>query len=73
MSTQTEEELRLLRAALRHSQQEQNRVLLRTQALEEELADSRRQLDETRDHMRAIRSSLSWRITFPLRILTGRR
>lgn len=72
MSNSHEEEIRLLRAALRHAQSERNSLEKELEAARKELSRQRRRAQEAWDQLRLLRSSLSWKSTAPLRRVTHR-
>ena len=65
----SEEELRQLRAALRASQSEVQKLGKRNDQLEKELRTANRKLGGAWEHLDAIRHSTSWKMTAPVRLV----
>ena len=65
----SEEELRQLRAALRASQSEVQKLGKRNDQLEKELRTANRKLGGAWEQLDAIRHSTSWKMTAPVRLV----
>lgn len=63
-------ELHRLRAALRNANLQIAANQQEIQRLNEELASVRAKLEDSWEHLRMVRRSLSWRLTAPLRLGT---